>query len=216
MKIRQFRKWGSAALAVIMCIGVLTLYGCATLGKDECLNADWFSIGVEDGARGKQASYISKHRKACAKHGVAPDFAVYEKGRQKGLEEYCTPRNGYRQGKAGRQYNGVCPQPMEAAFVEALNRGRDLYLYSKQVNIQKNEVQNKYRLLDDIERDLADAEDELVAPGVSPMRRRQLLDEVRMLEADQRAMLNDIADAEQTLGDMQQHLNSLHAQNPYQ
>lgn len=27
--------------------------GCATLDKDECRTADWYAIGLEDGARGR-------------------------------------------------------------------------------------------------------------------------------------------------------------------
>ena len=29
------------------------LAGCATLNKNECLRADWYAIGLEDGARGQ-------------------------------------------------------------------------------------------------------------------------------------------------------------------
>ncbi len=215
MQEGKSRLGGGPVLACTLFFMLMTCFGCATLDKDECINADWFSIGLEDGAKGRKASHIGEHRKACAKHGVSPDFAVYERGRQQGLEEYCTPRNGYYQGNAGRRYNGACPAHLEAAYLRALNQGRDVYNYAKQVEHQQRDLKKQYQLLDAIEQDIADSEDQLVKPGVSPKRRRQLLEELRMLEDDQKAMLNDIADAEHTLEDMQEHLQKLRAQNPY-
>lgn len=215
MEMQQNRRWCSPAMTIILVLGLMAFFGCATLDKDECLNADWFSIGYEDGAKGYKASRISSHRKACAKHGIAPDFTTYERGRQKGLGEWCTPRKGYQLGLNGRHYNGVCPKHLETAFVRALNQGREVYNYAAQVTKQEHDLKKMHADLDALEMDLADMEDELVRPGVSPRRRRQLLGEIRALEDDQSAMLNDIADMEKTIADMQNHLEGLRAQNPY-
>ena len=65
--------------------------GCATMSGDECMTTDWSSIGYEDGARGYTTDRFSKHRKACAKHGVQADFGSYQAGRDQGLIEYCQP-----------------------------------------------------------------------------------------------------------------------------
>ena len=35
-----------------------TVTGCASLDKHECLNADWRTLGFQDGARGKVADVI--------------------------------------------------------------------------------------------------------------------------------------------------------------
>ena len=32
---------------------VFLLPGCASLNREECVSADWFAIGLEDGARGR-------------------------------------------------------------------------------------------------------------------------------------------------------------------
>ncbi len=204
----------TAAIAFLI-FSLTALAGCATLDEDECRNADWFSIGLEDGARGYPASHISQHRKACAKYGIAPDFATYEQGRQKGLEEYCTPRNGYARGNAGKRYNGSCPKHLEAAYIRALNQGRDVYNYAGSVKKQEQELQKQHDILEAIEKDIADTEEELVRPGVSPQRRRQLLDELRHLEEDQKSMLTDIADMEHTLEGMEERLARMRARNPY-
>ena len=71
----------------VLLVGVcgLALFGCASMNKAECLVSDWQMIGYEDGARGYGSQHLARHRKACAKHGVAPDLAAYQQGRSEGL-----------------------------------------------------------------------------------------------------------------------------------
>ena len=66
------RKSGAILLAIIL----TGLSGCATMSGDECMTSDWSAIGYEDGARGYTTDRLASHRKACAKHGVTPDFAA--------------------------------------------------------------------------------------------------------------------------------------------
>ncbi|MET0809299.1 MAG: DUF2799 domain-containing protein [Pseudoxanthomonas sp.] len=80
---------------------ILALSGCATMNKDECLTVDWRTVGYEDGVAGRSGDRIAQHRKACAKHGVAPDLDAYQSGRDQGLREYCQPDNGYQLGARG-------------------------------------------------------------------------------------------------------------------
>jgi hypothetical protein len=205
----------SRVLAIWIAGLTMLFGGCATLDKDECLHADWQSIGYEDGARGYKASRIASHRKACAKHGIAPDFDRYEAGRLKGLEEWCTPRNGYQQGVRGHHYNGVCPESLEGPFMEALAYGKDVHAYASQVERQEEDLKKMVADLGTLQMDLAAMEEELVRSGVSPRRRRHLLAQIRRLEDDQRLSMNDIADMEHTLEDMQAHLAHLKDNNPY-
>jgi hypothetical protein len=194
----------------------MVLGGCATLDKNECLTADWRSIGYEDGAKGYQASRIGSHRKACAKHGIAPDFEQYESGRRQGLNEWCTPRIGYQQGVQGRAYNGVCPSHLEGSFVKAHAYGRDVYTYASEIKRQEKILKQMYADLDTLNVDLKSMEQELIRPGVSPRRRLQLLSEMRRMEADHNLILVDISDMEHTLEDMHAHLALLKENNRYQ
>jgi outer membrane murein-binding lipoprotein Lpp len=206
----------SGVLLVFATALALLLGGCATLDKDECLNADWQSIGYEDGARGYKTSRIANHRKACAKHGIAPDFDLYERGRLRGLEEWCTPRNGYRQGLGGKGYSGACPEQLEPTFLKGYTYGKDVRAYAATIQRQERDLKKMLTELDAMDQELAAMEDELVSPGVSPRRRRQLLGEIRQLEADQNLLINDINAMELALDDMQAHLNRLKSENPYQ
>ena len=53
------------------------LGGCASLSKNECLNANWEDIGIRDGANGRPEEYLIQHSKACAKVGVTPDRGAW-------------------------------------------------------------------------------------------------------------------------------------------
>src|SRR5262245_45861049 len=97
-------------------VAMLALSGCASMSKNECLTVDWRTVGFEDGAAGYPADRIGQHCKACAKHGVTPDLAAYQSGREQGLREYCRPQNGFRVGSRGSGYDGSCPADMDEAF----------------------------------------------------------------------------------------------------
>jgi len=208
---------GSVSLRRIpfLLIVVLLIAGCASMGKDECLNANWLTIGFEDGSRGYPGNRIGEHRKACAKHGVAPDLATYESGRQRGLVTWCTPRNGYRVGLGGGHYNGVCPQPLDAPFMEAVSKGRAVYGYQKEVNKASNELKQMNRELGEMDEDLLDMEAEMISNGVTPRRRVQLLRDIRQLEEDKKFFIDDVHDMEKQVADMQANLDRMKAENHY-
>jgi hypothetical protein len=115
-----------ARLAAVIATALLA--ACATgMGKDECATADWRTIGYEDGVRGFPADRIGAHRVACARHQVTPDLSAYMEGRDRGLVEYCQPRNGYRVGLNGGGYANVCPAVTEAGFLDGYQWGRQIH-----------------------------------------------------------------------------------------
>lgn len=62
------------------------LAGCAsTMNKDQCLVADWRTVGYEDGSAGRSAQWLERRGEDCAKHGIAPDLDAYLSGRDDGL-----------------------------------------------------------------------------------------------------------------------------------
>jgi hypothetical protein len=135
-----------------VCVGfaliALAMVGCSSMSKTECLATDWRTIGYEDGVAGYPGNHIAQHRKACAKHGVATDLALYQKGRAQGLEEYCRPANGYRVGVRGGSYGGVCPLELEGAFLSAFEAGHELYSLRARVASAESQLESKRRELD--------------------------------------------------------------------
>lgn len=132
---------------LILVLGLLCS-GCATMNEAECLTVDWRTVGFEDGVAGYSGDRIGQHREACAKHGVTPDLAAYQSGREAGLEEYCQPANGFRLGSRGASYGGVCPAELGVAFSDAYSSGRQLYTLEARVSTTHSQLNSKRRELD--------------------------------------------------------------------
>lgn len=146
-------------------VALLGLSGCASMSADECAMSDWRTIGYEDGSMGYSADRLGNHRKACAKHGVAPDLEAYQTGRREGLRHYCQPSRGFNVGASGGRYNGVCPGDMEPDFVDAFNAGHKLFNLrqnvnhaNSQINARNNELEKNKDKIRQVEADLISRE----------------------------------------------------------
>ncbi|MDE0095331.1 MAG: DUF2799 domain-containing protein [Gammaproteobacteria bacterium] len=113
-------------IRLVICMSAaVAISGCVAMSEEECRSADWRTVGYEDGARGIQR--ISDYRQACAKAGVVPDLDAYLHGLDEGLAVYCRPARGYRTGRSGRLYGGVCPEDLEPGFLDAYSVGRRVH-----------------------------------------------------------------------------------------
>ena len=202
-------------LVGLLLMGV-AISGCATLDKNECQNANWESIGYEDGTRGYAASRIGNHRSACAKHSITPDLAAYTTGRDKGLEQFCRANIGYRTGASGRAYQHVCPASSEPEFLAGYQYGQHVYKTNSRIRSLKSDIRQQEKLLDETIVLLEDAEAELIRSGGSRARRANLLDEIKLLSQKKRDHEEAIADAYPHLDRASDRLNQLQADNPYQ
>ncbi len=111
---------------LLLAASALALTGCASLNENECVTADWQSIGFQDGAQGQPVSASSRHRKACAKHGVTLDQYAYLQGHEQGVRTFCRPGKGFSLGAGGSSYAGVCPADLEPQFLAEYQKGRHL------------------------------------------------------------------------------------------
>ena len=160
---------------VFLALAIAGLSGCATMSGDECLTSDWEAIGYEDGARGYTSEQLGARRKACAKHGVTPDFAAYQRGREQGLAEYCQPGRGFNVGSSGGRYYGVCSAHNEADFLDAYNAGHHLYALRSNVNRATNAINARERELDRIRDDMSTKEAALISDETTAEERVVLL-----------------------------------------
>ena len=172
-------------LRFFYCLSVFMLVtGCATMDKSECRNADWKIVGLEDGAAGRQLSYVGNHRRACAEYGVKPDLDAYRDGHAAGARQFCTPANGFRQGRGGHAYVGICPADLESGFLDAHAAGRQLHDLSSEID----RLQRDAREMGDDRAVLVERSDNiealLVAGGLSAIDRKSLLEQFRELQAD--------------------------------
>ncbi len=191
---------------ILTILALIGLSGCATMSGDECLTSDWHAIGFEDGSRGYTMDRLSNHRKACAKHGVTPDFQAYQTGRDEGLGDYCQPSRGFNLGASGSRYNGVCPSHSERYFLDAYNAGFQLYSLRSNVSNANAGINSKRYEMERIEERVSQKEVELIAGATTPERRVVLLADLKdlsertgQLEAEIYQLIEDRAHYEHEL-----------------
>ena len=146
--------------------------------------ADWRAIGYEDGAKGLALSYLGNHRKACAEYGVKPDMERYEQGRLAGLQEYCTPTNGYKLGVEGGRFNPVCKPPLADKFKQAWSQGNEVYNAGSRLKKSERMLNKQQKYMATLQQQIDDTEAELVKDGISSKRRKALLEELKALNAE--------------------------------
>ena len=202
-------KWAG----ILAIAAALALSGCATMSGDECVTSDWHAIGYEDGSNGYTADRLGDRRKACAKHGVTPNFDAYQAGRAEGLHQFCQPSRGFNLGASGRRYNGVCPASTEGHFLDAYNSGYHLYNLRSNVNAASGRINAKKRELERLEDKSKQHEVALISADTSMEDRVLLLSELKdisertgQLEAEIDALIADRAVHEQELASYQQVL----------
>ncbi|WP_346837635.1 DUF2799 domain-containing protein [Microbulbifer sp. SAOS-129_SWC] len=101
----------------------LLFAGCAVISEDECRAGNWYERGVQDGARGRDQAMVKRIAEQCQEYGVQVDNEAWYRGHEEGVEKFCTPDNGYRYGRQGRRYSGVCTGPTADLFVTAYRQG---------------------------------------------------------------------------------------------
>lgn len=201
----------SLVIITVAAVSGLSLYSCATLKKDECLNADWFQIGYEDGAMGYPASRVGSHRKACAGFEVTPDLEAYLDGRNMGLNQFCTPRNGYRMGLSGKTYLDQCREHGSDAFLTAFNRGKDVYRLKKEIRRKKKAIKDLDAKIQMVEEQIIEKERDLSENCANKKKCRKILDKIRELDHEKERLeyeiernFNQAEQMRQTLRDMEE------------
>ncbi|MEE8464646.1 MAG: DUF2799 domain-containing protein [Gammaproteobacteria bacterium] len=147
---------------VLVLVALFAMQGCATMSQEECETGDWYAIGYEDGAQGRNAERIGKYRKACADHNITPDLGAYQDGRKEGLREFCQPQTGFAAGRRGYSYSGICPADLEPAFVAAYQEGRHLYSLRTQVNDTTRRLALRKDELHELEEDMVHVAADLI------------------------------------------------------
>jgi Protein of unknown function (DUF2799) len=200
-------------------VGVLTavlLGGCATgMSKDECALADWQTIGYEDGLRGFPAERIGAHRVACAKHQVTPNLAAYTAGRERGLREYCQPKNGFRVGLHGGGYANVCSGPTEPAFVNGYRYGRQIHDARAELRTTHARLRSARESLAHTNTAMASVTAELVLPTVPIDRRAWLATELVRLTQERTELMARIDQLAAHSQQLAVNVQELERESPY-
>ncbi len=158
---------------------LIGLFSCASLTEEECQVADWYDIGVTDGAEGRGTDRIEAHRRSCADIGVTPDLEAWLKGRTAGLRLYCTPEKAYRVGRDGRSIAEGCTAAELRRMEPAYETGRMYW----RIGLEIDDLRSEIRSLDS---DLAGLPAGSPALGTLLARRSMLIGELRLAEMRQR------------------------------
>lgn len=191
---------------------LLGVSSCATMDKSECLQADWQMIGMEDGAAGRQLSYIGTRRKDCAEHGVTPNLDQYNAGRAEGLKQFCTYKNGYRHGSNGNSNSDVCQGALQGPYADGFNKGSEIYGMGKEINQMASHLRSKEAELAGLDEDIRLAESKLISRAGSKAARISQLDHYNHLKADRDALVNYLHNLNADIASKQQKRDALNAQ----
>ena len=205
-----------ARLRQLALLAVVVLAGCASgLGKDECVTADWRMIGYEDGLHGYPADRIGFHRASCAKYQVVPNLAAYGEGRERGLVEYCQPKNGFRVGLNGGGYANVCSGAVETAFVDSYRYGRQIHDARAELNSTQSRLRGARNGLAQTEAAMASATTELVLTTTTVERRAYLATELVRLTQERGDLVARIDQLSVRVQQLALNVQQLERQSPY-
>ncbi|WP_051304626.1 DUF2799 domain-containing protein [Chitinilyticum litopenaei] len=159
------------------------LSACAALSERECRQANWQALGLRDGQLGKPVQ-LQAYAEACRELGITPVAADYHRGRDLGLQAYCTPERGYRAGLAGETNHNVCPAASQAGFLRAYLQGRDRYLQLRDINALENRLlgaRHDVRKLEDrLARTSDDGERRRLQRRIAELERQQSRDRLEL------------------------------------
>jgi hypothetical protein len=185
------------------------------MSPKQCQSADWRAIGNGDGGGGYPMSRIDAHAKACAKTGIIPDPILYAQGREDGLKRYCTEMRGFSEGRYGRSYYNVCPQPAEAEFLGGYVDGERVFRAEQRLRLAKADLSLADQRADKRARQADGVEEELRNPKLTEEQTRELRDRLARLRRERREAVEDgrraamaIPEAEREVDDLKNRFGS--------
>ncbi len=203
------------ARLILLVTITLLIQSCATLSKSECRKADWQIIGLEDGSAGRPVSYISRHRKSCAEHGVKPKLSQYQIGHAEGAVLFCKPRKGFELGNAGRKHNDICPAALRSAFLAAYDDGWEVHTARSALKDAETQLEAAKTDINAVKEDIKRLEALLVSGNGTAKKRKKWLDELKQRQSEEEQLQISIHDLEHLVSDRQQEYDYLSSQYRY-
>lgn len=204
-------RWVAIGLICVTAVAA----GCSSMSANECMATDWRTVGYEDGVVGYSGNRVGQYRKSCGKHGITPDLAQYQAGREQGLREFCKPLNGFRVGSRGNGYNGVCPADLDAQFVEAYQTGRQLYALRARVGSTAAEIDSMRAEMDSIDAGLVSVAAQILDTSITNEQRAQLLVDSKHMAERKGEIKARIPQLEDELAIHRRELDDYRATLPY-
>lgn len=187
-------------LPITFVTNLFVVIGCASMNQEECETADWMTVGYEDGTQGRPTVDISRHREACAQHGVTPDLEAYLVGWEDGVLRYCTRHSGFVTGSRGGSYAGVCPEDLQEDFLFAYNDGRHLYNLRSKVEGIESEISRNREAIKEINKKTKALTKRLESSKMTDKDRTRVQNRIRKMKKEKRQLKVEIVDLKYRLG----------------
>jgi hypothetical protein len=133
---------------VLATLTLLVMSGCATMNEQECLSADWESVGYADGRKARESTRLNKHRAACIDHGIAADRNAYDRGYEKGISTFCSEDMAFIFGTGGEPVPSSCPADLLPALKIANQMGMEKHQQKKTLDRNINAVNTEIAEID--------------------------------------------------------------------
>jgi hypothetical protein len=164
-----------------MCL--MALAACAPISREGCIAESAHDIGYAAAMdNADRAGRFQRVSKICAKQSRVVDLAEYDKGFDAGTATFCAIDNGYRWGRNGRSYKGVCAS---TEFRVAYENGLQIY------NVEKRQEQIRTRLSEIRDRLSSIADSLKNDNALSEKRRRALVAEEDRLLIERKDLLSE-------------------------
>lgn len=198
----------ASALVLLMILNA----GCASSGSvshNQCIAADWETLGYRDGVGGYRSSRLLAHQDACVEHGIIPDRNLYMAGWEQGAREFCEPNRGFELGERGDGHHNICPADMREPFLVAYREGRGLYLARLAVNDLERTIAQKEDRLQHVKAEIVSSATDQLNPVLTTAERIELLTYTNRLRDEQAALEVEIPGLYAELDDKRAQLNVL-------
>ncbi len=193
------------------------LWGCGSkpsLSEYQCSAGDWYTVGQSDGLNGYGQSRLLAHQNACGPQGVVPDSKAYRQGWAQGIAQFCEPQKGYQRGVEGQAMSNACPQQHQAAFAQAYDEGRRLYMARYEVRQLESAIARAEKRIDSINTEVIQLASAQLADGLSPQDRIRLAANTQELLAEQQRLRRDLPAMRQDLDEAYGHLAFVETSTP--
>lgn len=139
-------------------------------------------VGEVDGQQGRPLSELNRYRRQCAEYDVVPDTQAYIEARERGLTVYCTPSNGYREGRSGARGELVCPVALAPDFQRNHRLGRAVFTSLDRLRNTGTSIQSARRTIENLRSDIEEREAALDSDETTDERKRELRGEIDSID----------------------------------
>lgn len=200
---------------LIITVIVLLLSGCAVMGKQDCLNAEWHELGYQDGSTGQDRDHLQQRRQACGEHGISVDRNAYYEGYESGLGRFCTAATGYERGRQGHRYNNVCPPLLEGDFLTGYQRGREVFQMQQYIAEQDRRLYEHGLHINQLNHELNYSLHQLRRNDLDSSTRRRLSYHTQLLQRRLRLMHMEYREQEWRRGHLEREYRHLQRQHQH-